>query len=253
MTRPGSGTERPDEPGRAAVGSVRPRHDPGTRPVVLIVDDEAPLVELIRGYLEREAWAVLAAADGSTALEVARRERPDVVILDLMLPGIDGIEVCRELRTFSDAYVLMLTSRAEELDKLVGLALGADDYLTKPFSPRELVARIKAVLRRPRRNSLSQAMPAGLEFDGARREVRVDRNSIALTRTEFDILAALAASPGVVVGRLALLASIWGDGYDDDHLIDVHVANLRRKLGDDPERPRFIETIRGVGYRLATT
>jgi DNA-binding response OmpR family regulator len=221
------------------------------RPRILIVDDEPALVELVRGYLEREGWAVVTAPDGPSALDAARRDVPDVVVLDLMLPGLDGIEVCRSLRVFSNAYVLMLTSRSEELDKIVGLAVGADDYLTKPFSPRELVARIKAMLRRPRGTGPSLAVPAGLEVDVARRAVRVDGNAIALTRTEFDILAALVAAPGVVVERPSLLATVWGAGYDDDHLVDVHVANLRRKLGDDPDVPRFVATVRGVGYRLA--
>jgi DNA-binding response OmpR family regulator len=214
---------------------------------ILMVDDERPLVELVRGYLEREGWAVLTAYDGPEALEAVRRERPDVVVLDVMLPGLDGVEVCRQLRTFSDAYVLMLTARSEEVDKLIGLAVGADDYLTKPFSPRELVARVKALLRRSR---IPSAAP-GLAVDVVRRTVRVDDRSVELTRTEFDILALLVREAGAVIDRPRLLASVWGPGYSDDHLVDVHVANLRRKLGDDPERPRFVETVRGVGYRLA--
>ena len=224
-------------PGRGA-GSVR----------VLVVDDEQPILDLVRGYLEREGWLVSSATDGDAALEPAARERPDVVVLDLMLPGTDGIEVCRRLRTFSDAYVVMLTAKSEEVDKLVGLAIGADDYVTKPFSPRELVARIKAILRRAR--SSTPAAP-GLDVDVARRVARVDGRSIELTRTEFDILAALTREPGTVVDRPSLLAAVWGPGYTDDHLVDVHVANLRRKLGDQPDRPRFVETVRGVGYRLA--
>ena len=216
---------------------------------ILVVDDEPPMVELVRGYLAREGWEVLTASDGAAALETARAERPDVVVLDLMLPGVDGIEVCRQIRTFSDAYVVMLTAKSEEVDKLIGLAVGADDYLTKPFSPRELIARIRAILRRAR--SAAPAAP-GLEVDSATRIVRVDGTTVNLTRTEFDILAALAREPGVVVDRPALLASVWGPGYSDDHIVDVHVANLRRKLGDDPERPRFVETVRGVGYRLVT-
>jgi DNA-binding response OmpR family regulator len=215
---------------------------------ILVVDDEPPMVELVRGYLAREGWDVLTAADGNEALEIARSEHPDVVVLDLMLPGVDGLEVCRQIRTFSDAYVVMLTAKSEEVDKLIGLAVGADDYMTKPFSPRELVARIRAILRRAR--SVAPAAP-GLEVDPATRIARVDGTAVNLTRTEFDILAALAREPGVVVDRPALLASVWGPGYSDDHLVDVHVANLRRKLGDDPERPRFVETVRGVGYRLA--
>ncbi|HET9519807.1 MAG TPA: response regulator transcription factor [Candidatus Limnocylindrales bacterium] len=217
---------------------------------ILVVDDEAPLVELVRGYLAREGWSVSTAADGPSALEVIRNDRPDVVVLDLMLPGIDGIEVCRQLRTFSDAYVLMLTAKSEEVDKLVGLAVGADDYLTKPFSPRELVARVRAMLRRAHRPS---AGSPGLEVDTGRRLTRVDGHPIDLTRTEFDILASLARQPGVVLDRPTLLASVWGPGYTDDHLIDVHIANLRRKLGDSSDRPRFVETVRGVGYRLVTT
>ena len=215
---------------------------------ILVVDDEPPMVELVRGYLAREGWEVVTAGDGNEALEMARSEHPDVVVLDLMLPGLDGIEVCRQIRTFSDAYVVMLTAKSEEVDKLIGLAVGADDYLTKPFSPRELVARIRAILRRAR--SSATAAP-GLEVDPATRIARVDGTAVSLTRTEFDIIAALAREPGVVVDRPALLASVWGPGYSDDHLVDVHVANLRRKLGDDPERPRFVETVRGVGYRLA--
>jgi len=215
---------------------------------VLVVDDEPPIVHLARSYLEREGWTVLAASDGGEALEIARREQPDVVILDLMLPGLDGVEVCRELRTFSNAFVVMLTARSEEIDKLVGLAVGADDYMTKPFSPRELVARIKAILRRAR---VSTPAAPGLDVDVSRRIARVDGLPVDLTRTEFEILAALVRDPGAVVDRAALLASVWGPGYNDDHLVDVHVANLRRKLGDNPEHPRFVETVRGVGYRLA--
>ena len=213
-----------------------------------MVDDEPPIVHLARSYLEREGWTVLAASDGGEALEIARREQPDVVILDLMLPGLDGVEVCRELRTFSNAFVVMLTARSEEIDKLVGLAVGADDYMTKPFSPRELVARIKAILRRAR---VSTPAAPGLDVDVSRRIARVDGLPVDLTRTEFEILAALVRDPGAVVDRAALLASVWGPGYNDDHLVDVHVANLRRKLGDNPEHPRFVETVRGVGYRLA--
>jgi len=219
---------------------------------ILVVDDEAPIVELVRGYLAREGWLVDVATDGSTAIDRARATRPDVVVLDLMLPGLDGIEVCRRLRTFSDAYVLMLTARSEEIDRIVGLSVGADDYLVKPFSPRELVARIKAMLRRPRA-AVSSAPPRGLEIDEARHDVRVDDSSVELTATEFGILAALARDPGIVVSRSALLDRVWGPEYvGDDHLVDVHVANLRRKLGDDPAAPRFVETVRSVGYRLVS-
>jgi len=217
---------------------------------ILVIDDEQPIGELVRGYLEREGWLVSVATDGDEGLRHAREHRPDVVVLDLMLPGVDGTEICRRLRTFSDAYVIMLTAKSEEVDKLVGLAIGADDYMTKPFSPRELVGRIRAMLRRPRSSTV--AATAGLEVDVARRAVRADDRPIELTRTEFDILARLAREPGVVVDRPSLLAAVWGPGYDDDHVVDVHIANLRRKLDDDPERPRFVETVRGVGYRLVT-
>jgi DNA-binding response OmpR family regulator len=228
---------------------------------VLVVDDEPPIVELVRGYLAREGWTVESASDGPAALELARTFAPDVVVLDVMLPGLDGVEVCRCLRSFSDAYVVMLTARSEEIDRIVGLSVGADDYLVKPFSPRELVARIKAMLRRPRAGAAASATPAGsaapagiaagLEIDEPRHQVRVDGSSVELTATEFGILAALGREPGVVVSRSALLDRVWGAEFiGDDHLVDVHVANLRRKLGDDPAAPRFVETVRAVGYRL---
>ncbi len=217
---------------------------------ILVVDDEPPIVELVRGYLNREGWTVDVAIDGPTAIERARSNPPDVVVLDLMLPGIDGLEVCRQVRTFSDAYILMLTARSEEIDRIVGLSVGADDYLVKPFSPRELVARVKALLRRPR-VTVRISSPTGLEIDEPRHSVRVDGVVIELTATEFGILAALARDPGLVVSRTALLSRVWGSEFvADDHLVDVHVANLRRKLGDDPSAPRFIETVRAVGYRL---
>ncbi|HET7770901.1 MAG TPA: response regulator transcription factor [Chloroflexota bacterium] len=235
---------------------------PATPPqtTVLVVDDEANLVDLIRTYLEREGYRVLASGDGHTALEVARRERPDLVVLDVMLPGLDGVEVCRRLRHFSDAYVVMLTARAEEVDKIVGLSVGADDYVTKPFSPRELVARIRAILRRPRAAG-SHGVPAGdapaprhlgdLVVDEAQREVTRRGESVALTAREFDLLLALAVQPGRVFTRAQLLERVWGAEHYDDHVVDVNVANLRRKIEDDPARPRYVETVRGVGYRFA--
>lgn len=225
-----------------------------TPPRVLVVDDEAPIRALIRGYLEAEAFEVEEAADGADALGRIRAEAPDVVVLDVMLPGLDGIEVCRQIRMFSDAYVLMLTARSEEIDRIVGLTVGADDYLVKPFSPRELVARIKALLRRPRsgRGRETPPMtPEGLELDEARRSVRVDGRGVDLTALEFDLLVVLARDPGTVIRRSALLDRVWGPAFvADEHLVDVHVANLRRRLGDDAEHPRFVETVRGVGYRL---
>lgn len=225
-----------------------------SRPLtVLVVDDERPIIELVGSYVRREGWALLTATDGKAALVVARDMQPDVVVLDLMLPEIDGIEVCRQLRTFSDAYVLMLTARNEEIDRVVGLTVGADDYLVKPFSPRELVARIKAMLRRPR---VPAAAPAAgtlgpLSIDLERRQVAVDGHAVALSLTEFELLAALVRDPGVVVSRQQLLDRVWGPSFvGDDHLLDVHIGNLRSKLGDDAARPRFVETVRGVGFRF---
>jgi DNA-binding response OmpR family regulator len=221
-------------------------------PRILVVDDEPPLVELVRGYLGREGFEILTAGDGPSAVQLVRDEAPDLVILDVMLPVFDGLEVCRQIRAFSDAYVLMLTARGEEIDRVVGLTVGADDYLVKPFSPRELVARVKALLRRSRGTGLRQApLPSGLTFDGGRHAVSVDESPVSLTTTEFDLLAMLVSDPGVVVSRSRLLDRVWGSEFvADDHLVDVHIGNLRRKLGDDPSAPRFVETVRGVGYRL---
>jgi DNA-binding response OmpR family regulator len=225
------------------------------------VDDEPALVRAVAGYLQREGFAVTTAADGETALHAARTGAPDVVVLDLMLPGIDGIEVCRTLRTFTDAYVIMLTARADEVDKLIGLSVGADDYLTKPFSPRELVARIRTMLRRPRGTAVGAAAisePAALRFgsltvDPVAREVRVGDRVVELTRTEFDVLAALAARPRQAFTRRQLIDAVWaGDWVGDEHLVDIHVGHVRRKLGDDPADPYYILTVRGVGYRMGS-
>jgi DNA-binding response OmpR family regulator len=221
---------------------------------VLVVDDEAPIRALVRGYLEVEGFEVREADTGPDALAAARTWVPELVVLDVMLPGLDGVEVCRQIRTFSDAYVLMLTARDEEIDRIIGLTVGADDYLVKPFSPRELVARAKALLRRPRNRSMREQgprLPTGLAIDEGRREVIVDGRPVELTALEFDVLATLARDPGTVARRATLLDRVWGaDFVADEHLVDVHVANLRRRLGDDADRPRFIETVRGVGYRL---
>lgn len=222
---------------------------------ILVVDDEAPIRDLVRGYLAREDFAVAEAADGPSAVAAVRATNPDVVVLDVMLPGLDGIEVCRQIRTFSDAHVLMLTARGEEIDRVVGLTVGADDYLVKPFSPRELVARVKALLRR-RRGSIPTPRPstAGLEIDESRRTVKVDDQIVELTALEFDLLSVLARDPGSVIRRSALLDRVWGPEFiADEHLVDVHIANLRRRMGDDANRPRFVETVRGVGYRLRET
>lgn len=222
---------------------------------ILVVDDERNLVNLIRGYLEREGFEIHEALDGNAALEKARSVEPDVVILDWMLPGMDGMEVLRELRRSSEAYVIMLTARTEEIDRIVGLSTGADDYLVKPFSPGELVARIRAMLRRPR-GGLPGVAEAPLEFGGltidlAGREVRLRGEEVNLTALEFDLLAALASRPGLVFTRSQLLERLWGETYfGSDHVVDVHVANLRKKIGDDPADPRFVHTVRSVGYRF---
>jgi DNA-binding response OmpR family regulator len=222
-------------------------------PRVLVVDDEPPIVELVRGYLVRDGMEVLTATDGPAAIAAVRNQAPDVVVLDVMLPGLDGIEVCRQLRTFSDVYVIMLTARGEEIDRVVGLSIGADDYLVKPFSPRELLARIKALLRRPRGNE-GPATPrrvGALSVDAARRKASVGDREVQLTATEFDLLATLARDPGVVVPRQSLLDQVWGtDYFGDDHVLDVHVAKLRRKLAGDAAGSDLIETVRGVGFRL---
>ena len=217
---------------------------------------------MVASYLRRDHIEVTVCHSGAEALNAAREVDPDVVVLDLGLPGIDGLVVCRQLRTFSDAYVVMLTARDSEVDTIVGLSVGADDYLTKPFSPRELVARIRAMLRRPR--SVAAPVPhrggelpprvfAALSIDPASRESLLDGEPIALTRTEFDILAALSSRPGVVWTRRQLIDVVWGERWvGNDHLVDVHVGHVRRKLGDDPADPRFLHTVRGVGYRMGT-
>ena len=225
-----------------------------TAPRILVVDDEAPMVELIREYLAAEGMDVAVAGDGPAAVDAVRDRRPDVVILDVMLPGLDGFEVLRRVRTFSDAYVIMLTARAEEIDRIIGLSVGADDYLVKPFSPRELVARVKALLRRPRadRGQATGRLELGeLVIDQPTRIVTVRGSPVGLTVIEFDLLLTLAQDPGVVFSRQRLLDRAWGMDYvGDEHVVDVHLANLRRKLGDDAARPTFIETVRGIGYRF---
>ena len=227
---------------------------------VLVVDDERSLVELVTRYLEREGFEVHAAYDGDGALERARAVEPDVIVLDLMLPGTDGVEAARQVRTFSDAYVLMLTARTAEIDRIVGLSVGADDYVTKPFSPRELVARIQAMLRRPRTGQAATGARSGsrrfghLTLDPDAREVRIDGDPVERTKLEFDLLETLSREPNVVFSKQRLLDTVWGSAsYRDEHVVAVHVANLRRKLGDGPEGLRFIRTVRGVGYRMGAS
>ncbi len=221
----------------------------------LVVDDERPLVGIVSSYLEREGFDVHPAYDGEQAVELARSLDPDVIVLDLMLPGNDGVEACRRIRSFSDAYVVMLTAKAEDVDKIVGLSTGADDYLTKPFSPGELVARVRAMLRRPRTGMGTETDEVRrfgpLELDVAAHEVRLDGAVVALTPLEFSLLETLSSEPRVAFSRVQLLERVWGPGwFGDAHVVDVHVANLRSKLGDDPAAPRFVQTVRGVGYRM---
>jgi DNA-binding response OmpR family regulator len=248
---------------------------------ILVVDDERNLVELVRGYLQAEGYQVVVAYDGLRALELARSEQPDLIVLDVMLPGLDGIEVCRRIRQFSEAYVLMLTARSEEIDKVVGLSVGADDYLTKPFSPRELVARVKAMLRRLQSSRLAPVLypsyapipstlpappvstdPAGardtpaplvfgdLVIDEDAHRVTLRGEEVRLTPREFGLLSILASHPGRVFTRDQLLEQVWGDEYYGDHVVDVRITHLRKKLEEDPTEPLYIETVRGVGYRF---
>ncbi|MGC0145099.1 response regulator [Pseudactinotalea sp. Z1732] len=232
-------------------------HSEVNLPRVLVVDDEAPLARLVANYLERDGFEVQTCGDGDDAVQRARQWRPGVVVLDLGLPGLDGIEVCRRVRVFSDCYIIMLTARVEEVDKLIGLSVGADDYVTKPFSARELVARVRAMLRRPRQNSPGHhgavASFGPLTVDALGREVFLDGKSVQLTRTEFDVLAALAGRPDMVFSRRQLIETVWGPNWvGDDNLVDVHIGHLRRKLGDKASAPRFVRTVRGVGYRMGT-
>ena len=223
---------------------------------VLVVDDEQSLAKVVASYLERDGHDVECVFDGQAAVAAAQAQPPDVVVLDLGLPGMDGIEVCRQLRTFTDCYIIMLTARADEVDRLVGLGVGADDYVVKPFSPRELVARVRAMLRRPRSTStVVREEPVRafgpLRIDVTAREVTVQGRPVEVTRTEFDLLAALSARPRMAFTRRQLIDTVWGETWvGDEHLVDVHVGHLRRKLGDDPAAPRFIRTVRGVGYRM---
>ncbi|WP_218221644.1 response regulator transcription factor [Nesterenkonia sp. Act20] len=224
---------------------------------VLVVDDEEPLVRLVRQYLLREGLGVDSTGNGVQALEMVREQEPAVVILDLGLPGMDGVEVCRQIRTFSDCYIIMLTARVEEVDRLIGLSVGADDYVSKPFSPRELMLRVRAMLRRPRTGGDGGAQVLeleGLRMDLAGREARLQGSPIDLTRTEFEVLAALLSKPGVALSRRELINKVWGDDwFGDPHLVDVHVGHLRRKLGEDPASPEFIHTVRGVGYKMGAS
>ncbi len=220
---------------------------------ILVVDDEPSIAQTTRAYLEREGYVVQTASDGPAGLKAARAWQPDLIVLDIMLPGLDGLEILRQLRQESNVYVLMLTARADETDKIVGLTLGADDYLTKPFSPRELAARVKAILRRGRSaNAKEPALRFGrLRIDVEARQVRKDDQPVDLTSTEFDILLALARHPGRVLSREQLIEQVWGyDYYGDERVVDVHMGRLRKKIEDNPDEPALIITVRGAGYRF---
>lgn len=220
---------------------------------ILVVEDETSILQTVQAYLQRDGHTVYTAQDGPSGLKAARTLRPDLVVLDIMLPGMDGLEVLRQLRQDSDVYVLILTARSDESDKIVGLTVGADDYLTKPFSPRELAARVKAILRRGR-----DAAPKGptlrfrrLCIDVEARETRKDDQPVDLTATEFDLVHALARHPGRVLSREQLIELVWGyDYYGDERVVDVHIGRIRKKLEDDPDQPALIVTVRGAGYRF---
>jgi DNA-binding response OmpR family regulator len=221
---------------------------------ILVVEDEARIVQLARDYLERAGFAVLAAPDGTTAHALARSAKPDLVVLDLGLPDIDGLDLARALRARSSVPIIMLTARGDESDKLVGLELGADDYIVKPFSPKELVARVRALLRRAdMRDVPADSIRVGeVTVDVPRMRVEVGGKEIDLTRTEFELLAALARQPGRILTRSQLLDAVHGVAFEPyERAIDTHIKNLRRKLEPDPRRPRYLLTVYGVGYRFA--
>jgi len=219
---------------------------------ILVVDDEPKIVQLVRDYLERAGFAVSTARDGNEALMRARQERPDLIVLDLALPELDGLEVTRRLRRDSGVPIIMLTARHEETDKVVCLELGADDYVTKPFSPRELEARVRAVLRRQAAGAATDVLRAGdLTLDIPRLRTQVSGRAVELTGTEFQLLAALARQPGRVFTRAQLLDAIHGVAFESyERAIDAHVKNIRRKIEPDPRTPRYLLTVHGVGYRL---
>jgi len=223
---------------------------------ILVVDDEPTILNTVKAYLEKEGYTVYTALDGPAALKAARAFKPHLIVLDIMLPGMDGLEILRLLRQESDVYVLILTARADETDKVVGLTVGADDYLTKPFSPRELVARIKAILRRDRGAGPtgSTFIAANLRIETDSRRVWLDDELLDLTPTEFDLLYTLARHRGRLLSREQLIEQVWGyDYYGDERVVDVHIGRLRKKIENDPANPMVIATVRGAGYRFEDT
>jgi len=220
--------------------------------LILVVDDESRIARLARDYLEQAGFRVLTAGDGVTALAISHRDRPDLIVLDLKLPGMDGLDVCRSIRRESDTPIIMLTARVEEPDRLIGLELGADDYITKPFSPRELVARVRTVLRRTHAPSAGRLLRvADLEIDQDGHRVRRAGEAVELSRIEFSLLSILAQHPGQALSRAQLLDRLHGVAYEGyDRSIDAHIKNLRRKLEPDPSTPRYVQTVYGVGYRF---
>jgi len=219
---------------------------------VLVVDDDVKTVELVKLYLNRDGYRVITAYDGIAALRLARESRPDLIVLDLMLPGIDGLEVCRRLRDESDVPIIMLTARTTDQDKLTGLGLGADDYVTKPFSPRELAARVRAVLRRlPGERGPAEIKHGQLTLNFPKHAAYLADKPLHLTAVEFKLLGVLAREPGRVFSRAQLIEKALGYDYESfDRTIDVHILNLRRKLEPDPSHPRYIKTVYGAGYKL---
>lgn len=222
---------------------------------VLVVDDEVQIVRVLRGYLERAGFEVLTAYDGQEALRVARQERPDLIILDLMLPGVDGLDVCRALRKESNVPIIMLTARVEETDRIIGLELGADDYVTKPFSPREVVARVRAVLRRahlqPDAGAEEIITVGDLRLDVARHMLWVRDRQVELTPFEFEILRVMMRSPGRVYTRAQLLEATQGFAFEGyERTIDTHIKNLRQKIEKTPRNPEYLLTVHGVGYKI---
>ena len=220
---------------------------------VLVVDDNEKIVEVLTAYLEQAGFSVRSAVDGATAIAEVDRAVPDIALLDVMLPGVDGIELTRRFQREHGLPVILVTARSDEVDRLIGLEVGADDYISKPFSPREVVARVKAVLRRTgdQRTGDETVRIGELSIDPERRAVAVQGRDVELTRTEFDILAAMAAHPGRVYSRLRLLEIATGDAFEGyERTIDAHVKNIRKKLGEDPRAPRYVHTVFGVGYKV---